>query len=344
VLEQDLGVPAAQAFASIDPTPLAAASIGQAHAAVLHDGTEVVVKVRRPGALARVQADLDLVESLATRIARRSALAARYDLVGICHEFAATLHAELDYTAEAANAERFAEHFAGDPDIHIPRVHRALSSPRLLTLERLRGLKVDDVDGLAAAGIDRGRLARRAARLTLQMVYRDGFFHADPHPGNFFIEPDGTIGLIDFGMVGTIDDATRADLTRALLALATGDGDALVDAFLRLGFGGGTDVRRAALRDDLTALFATQLDRPLGEISVSELFQGALAVIRQHHLVLPTSLALLLKTMVMIEGVGARLDPGFRLMDAVVEVGARGWPSGYGASSSSPSSSRCSRA
>jgi ubiquinone biosynthesis protein len=319
VLDRELAAPAAEVFASIDPTPLAAASIGQAHAAVLHDGTDVVVKVRRPGALRRVQADLDLVESLATRISRRFDLAARYDVVGLSREFAATLRAELDYAAEAANVERFAENFAGDPNVHIPRVYRELSTTRVLTLERLRGIKVDDLDGLAAAGIDRQHLARRAARLTLQMVYRDGFFHADPHPGNFFIEPDGTIGLVDFGMVGTVDDATRGQLTRALFAVAARDGDTLVDAFLTLGFAGGATVGRTALRDDLAALFASQLERPLGDIVIADLFQAALAMVRHHHLVLPTSLALLLKTMVMSEGLGARLDPSFRLMDAVME-------------------------
>jgi len=318
VLDRELRSPATEVFARIDPTPLAAASIGQAHAAVLLDGTEVVVKVRRPAAIQQVQSDLRLVGSLADRVSRRFGAAARYDIVGLSREFAATLRAELDYRAEAANAERFAENFAGDPAVHIPRVYRELSTAQVLTLERVRGVKVDDVDGLAAAGIDRRRLAHRAARLTLQMVYRDGFFHADPHPGNLFVEPDGTIGLIDFGMVGTIDAATRSQLGRALVAVAVRDGDALVDAFLTLGFAGEA-VERAALRDDLAALFAVQLERPLGDIVIADLFQDALALVRHHHLVLPTSLALLLKTMVMSEGLGARLDPTFRLMDAVVE-------------------------
>lgn len=313
VLDAELG---AARPPHLDPTPLAAASIGQAHAGVLGDGTEVVVKVRRPGVVELIDVDLELFEEAAATLARRWPGAARYDVVALARQFAATLRAELDYVAEAANARRFATNFAGDPAVHVPKVVDEFSTARVLTLERLRGLKVDDDAGLAAAGIDRAALARRAARMTLQMVFRDGFFHADPHPGNFFVEADGRLGIIDFGMVGAVDAATRLQLLGLLAAVAAGDGDTVVDGFLALGLAG-AGVDRAELRDDLVALFRSQLDRPLADVALGPLLGGVFATVRRHHLVLPPDLALLLKTIVMSEGLGARLDPSFRLLDAV---------------------------
>jgi ubiquinone biosynthesis protein len=313
VLIEELGPDRA---VEVDPVPLAAASIGQAHAGVLRGGTEVVVKVRRPGVVELVDIDLALLERVARRLSHGWFAHAGYDIVGLVHQFSTTLQAELDYVAEAGNARRFAANFAGDRAVHIPSVVDELSTARVLTLERIRGVKVNDLPGLAAAGIDRAALARRAARVTLQMVFRDGFFHADPHPGNFFIEPDGRLGIIDFGMVGTVDDATRVQLLALLAAVASGNSDAVVEGFLALGVAGAT-VARAALRDDMAGLFQSQVDRPLGEVQIGALFNGLLAVFRRHHLVLPPSLTLLLKTVVMCEGLGASLDPSFRLLDAV---------------------------
>jgi ubiquinone biosynthesis protein len=316
VLDAELGDRWGGRLAEVSPEPLAAASIGEAHAGLLDDGTAVVVKVRRPGVETLVDVDLELLEAVAARLARRSSTAQRYDIVGLARQFAATLRAELDYVAEAASARRFAANFAGDPAVHIPAVIGELSTGRVLTLERIGGVKIDDWAGLAAAGIDRVELARRSARVTLQMVFRDGFFHADPHPGNFFVEPGGRLGIIDFGMVGEVDEATRVRLLGLLAAVAAGNGDAMVEGFLSLGFAG-VDVAGTALRDDLHELFGALLDRPLGEVAVGPLVDATFTVVRRHHLVLPPSMALLLKTIVMCEGLGARLDPGFRLLDAV---------------------------
>jgi ubiquinone biosynthesis protein len=303
-------------LAEVSPVPLAAASIGQAHAGLLDDGTEVVLKVRRPGVETLVDIDLDLLENVAARLARRSPTAEHYDLVGLARQFATTLRRELDYVAEAASARRFAINFAGDPEVQIPAVFDDLSTTRVLTLERIRGIKVDDDEGLAAAGIDRSALARRSAKVTLQMVFRDGFFHADPHPGNFFVEPGGRLGIIDFGMVGEVDQSTRLDLLAMLGAVAGGDADAMVAAFLRLGFAD-AGIVSPALGDDLAELFRSQFDRPLSDVALGSLIGSIFTVVRRHHLVLPPPLVLLLKTIMMCEGLGARLDPSFRLVDAL---------------------------
>ncbi len=212
VLESELGGTVDDIFDSFDLTPLASASIGQAHAATLADGTEVVVKVRRPGAVEQVEVDLEILQNLAAQADRRWEDAAGYDLPGLAEEFARTLRAELDYLAEGRNAERFAENFADHPGVHIPAIHWETTTSRVLTVERLRGLKVSDLDALDRADVDRPALAARAAEVVAQMSFDDGFFHADPHPGNLFIEADGRIGLIDFGMVGVVDTELRERL------------------------------------------------------------------------------------------------------------------------------------
>lgn len=311
-VEAELGRPVEELFAAFDPEPLAAASIGQAHAATLPDGTHVVVKVRRPGVVEQMEEDLEILEDLAVRLSRRWDLADQYDLVGLAREFSQALRAELDYIREGRSAERFRASFAGDPTVHIPRVYWETTTSRVLTLERIQGIKIDDLAALDAAVIDRRALAERSARIILKMVFEDGFFHADPHPGNFFIEPEGRIGLIDFGMVGTVDERTREQLFRLLLAVTSQDADRLADALLDLGVVHGRVVRDH-LRRDLEHLVSRYYGRPLGEIEIGPLLEETLAIVRQHHLRLPPSLALLLKAMVMNEGLGARLDPSFRL-------------------------------
>ncbi|HEX5505079.1 MAG TPA: AarF/ABC1/UbiB kinase family protein [Thermomicrobiales bacterium] len=322
VLAGEFGRPVGEVFAAFDPAPLAAASIGQAHAATLPDGAAVVVKVRRPGIVEQVAEDLEIMQNLAAAASRRWEFASQYDLVGLAQEFAQTLQAELDYLREGRNAERFAANFAGDPAIHIPRVYWETTTSRALTLERIEGLKIDDLAALDAAGIDRAALAERATRVILKMVFEDGFFHADPHPGNFFIEPGGRIGLIDFGMVGTVDEDTRGRLVQLLLAVAGRDAERMVDAFLDLGVARGR-LDRHLLRHDLDRMLASYYDRPLGEIALGALLEEAFAVIRRHRLQLPANLALLLKTTVMAEGLGARLDPDFNLAAVLIPYAER---------------------
>jgi ubiquinone biosynthesis protein len=317
VVAAELGHAVGELYLDFDPEPLASASIGQAHAATTLDGTSVVVKVRHSAVVQEVERDLVLLEHLARRVSSLGANGTPYDLVGLTRAFSSTLRAELDYLREADNAERFATTFAHDPTVHIPAVFRYLTTSRVLTLERVRGTKVTDDNGLAAAGLDRAALARRAAEVELKMVFEDGFFHADPHPGNFFIEADGRIGLIDFGMVGTVDPQTKVRLVRVIGALVIRDGDGLVDAFLELGIAGAV-VDRPALRADLLALAQDYLDRPLGEVSLSIILRELLAVVRSRRLHLPPNLALLLKTIAMCEGVGAQLDPDFRMTDVLL--------------------------
>ena len=311
-LVKELGQPLETAFAFFDPEPLAAASIGQAHAARLHDGTDVVVKIRRPGVLEQVNEDLEILKRLAATAARHWEFANRYDLPGLAQEFSDTLRSELDYMREAQSAEVFATNFADDSKIHIPRIFWDTTSTRVLTLERIRGTKINDLDALDKQGIDRPALAEYATNVTLKMVCDDGFFHADPHPGNFFIEADGRIGLIDFGMVGKVDERTQELLADLLLDISKEDAEHLVDVFLELGVTRDR-VNRDLLRRDIEHLLKTYWGRPLKELKIGSLLNEVFTVMRNHHLHLPSNIAQLLKTIIMIEGLGANLDPDFHL-------------------------------
>ncbi len=312
LIEQELGAGVGKLFAEFELAPLASASIGQAHAATLHDGTPVVVKVRRPEVISTIETDLEILQNLANQASRRWPAAADYNLIGLASEFAQSLRAELDYLEEGRRAERFFQNFSENPHVHIPRIFWDTTTSRVLTLERLAGVKVNDLDALDRAGIDRQALAKRAAGLALTMVFEDGFFHADPHPGNVFIEPDGRIGLIDFGMVGEVNDALRGQLGALLAALTSHDparvGEALLDLSVVK-----RQVDRSRLRSDLTQFMSLYQGRRIGEVDIGSLIRHLLRLLRNYHLQLPRDVPILIKFILMIEGIGIQLDPQFNL-------------------------------
>jgi len=310
IIASELGEPVETAFASFDEAPLAAASIGQVHAATLRDGTPVVVKVQRPGVADQIEQDLQILETLAGTARRRWALMDQYDVVGIVHEFGQTLRAETNYIREGHNADRFQANFAGDDTVHIPLVCWDRTTKRVLTLERISGVKIDDLAGLDRAGVDRPAIALLGARMVLKMIFKDGFFHADPHPGNFFIDPGGRIGVVDFGMVGTVEARTQEQLVWALLAYTSEDPERQVDALIDLGVAH-RRVDRALLRRDIEHLRARYYGRPVGEIAIRPVVNDVLGVVRRHRLQLPPGYALLVKTVVMHESLVTRLAPSF---------------------------------
>jgi ubiquinone biosynthesis protein len=313
VIEQELGDSPDQLFATFNPDPLASASIGQVHAATLKDGTDVVVKVRRPGVEAQVERDLEVLAHLASLADRHTELGTHIDIEGWVQEFAFILRNELDYTREAHNARQIRQNFLGEPVIHVPYVYEQFTGDRSLVMERLRGVKVSNLDRLESKGYDRKKVARHAVHLQLKMVFEHGFFHADPHPGNFFVLPGEAIGLIDFGMVGTIDESLQNNLLRLAIAVEREDADQMVAELLDLGVAT-THVRRELLKRDVNHLLQKYYGRSLGEVSAVELFGEMTGLARKHRLQLPTDLTLLLKVMAMSESLGTKLDPDFELI------------------------------
>ncbi len=319
IFKEEFGRSVDEVFVTFDTQPIASASIGQAHAATLPDGSEVIVKLRRPHAIEDIDEDLRVLLDLATRANRQWEMARYYDIVAIVEEFAHKLRLELDYLHEAQSLERIADNFSDDPSIHIPKVYRDFTTSRVLTLERIRGVKITNIAGLEAMGLNRSDVARRAARLLLTMIVRDGFFHADPHAGNVFVEPDGTIGLIDFGMTGEVDRATQHQLTRLMLGITQRDAGLLADVLLDLCITQ-EHADRNDLRRDLQRLLSRYWNLAMGDVPFGAFITDMVEVLRWRHMRMPTDLALLLKTIAMGEGLGEDVDPAFNLMDVYVPL------------------------
>ncbi|MBI4180387.1 MAG: AarF/ABC1/UbiB kinase family protein [Chloroflexi bacterium] len=309
VINDELGRPAGELFASFEPKPLGVASIGQAHAATLTDGTEVVVKVQKPGVKEQVTEDLEIMRQMAVSAARHGEGWQQYNLTGLVEEIADTLTGELDYIREGHSAEHFARFFQDDPRVHIPKVFWNCTTPRVITLERIRGISTLDVAALDEAKFDRKELAQRSAGLWVKMVFENTIFHADPHPGNLFIESDGRLGLVDFGMIGLVDDEVRGYLVSTVKAMLDRDVDLLIDSLVDLGAITPAGSKES-LRKDLKHIMGHYplLTEDLNLTSnMGELF----AVVRRNHVQLPGNTFLLLKTMTMAQGLGQRLDPDF---------------------------------
>ena len=316
VVESELNQSVKDIFANFDRQPLAAASIGQVHAARLLDGSNVIVKVRRPNVVEQIEEDLEILHNLAAAANRRWEFAKRYDLLGLMQEFALTLRAELDYIREGQNADRFAANFAADKTVHIPHVYWETTTSRILTQERIVGVKVSELNMLPDFGVTHKELAKQGTRAILKMIFEDGFFHADLHPGNFFVEPDGRFGLVDFGMVGVVDEKTQDYLANLILGLSRQDYDRLTDAVLELEVVKHR-VDRNELRRDLEHLIKPYFGLTLGEVKLASLFNETFFVIRRHRLHIPPHLALLIKTIIITEGIGTRLDPDFHLTEVI---------------------------
>lgn len=308
LIEECLGRPIDELFARFDPTPIAAASLGQVHGALLFSGEEVAVKVQRPEIAHRIHTDLAILADLAALAQERLALGRQYNLVELAWEFSVTLRNELDYRREGRNADRFRHLFGESGFVHIPTVYWEYTDLRVLTTERLYGPKITDMEGLAAAGIDRCQLAANCLELILREIFTYGFFHSDPHPGNFFALPGGVLGAVDFGQVGSLDRQTTQALILLLGSLVDHDTSGSLRAMERLGIIARRDVT-PQLRHDMERFTESYVDRPLREISARETINELLALLRRHYIRMPGPLAVLLKALVMMEGVGVQIDP-----------------------------------
>jgi ubiquinone biosynthesis protein len=309
-IEEELGQPIDQVFAHFDETPMAAASLGQVHAATLASGQEVVVKIQRPDIEHVIDVDLDILYDLARLAQKRTALSQTYDLVEIAEDFAYTLRGELDYRREGHNADRFRENFCDEAYLYIPEVYWDYTTRRVLVLERIYGIKIDDVDALDAAGCDRVEIAKRSARMITKEILEDGFFHADPHPGNFVVMQDEIIGLMDFGMVGHLAPGDRSDLARLYVVAMQQDVLGAADQLMRMGVAD-RHVDRGALERDLRRMMHKYYGLSIEEFQVGEMIEEFMTVAYRHHLRFPTNLWLVGKTLGMIEGLGLKLAPDF---------------------------------
>lgn len=308
VVEEDLGAPLDLVFPAFETLPHAAASVAQVHFAVLSGGEEAAVKVQRPGIQKVLERDIDILFYIAELLERYVAEGQAVNAVGIVKEFSRTVHRELDFNLEASHARRFRENFAGDPRVLIPKVYWQYTTRRVLTLQRVGGIVIDDLEALKRAGCDLGTIARNLVSAFLKMILLDGFFHGDPHPGNFLVQPDNRVGVVDFGQVGYLEEELIEHLATIFVALYERDYKKLAGAYLQLDKSSGERTDRALFQSDLRDLLDPQYGRPLKEIHLSSMISDTFQLALRHQIRLPGDLVLLGKTMVGVEGLARRLD------------------------------------
>jgi ubiquinone biosynthesis protein len=327
-IEAALGAPIAERFATFDGTPLASASIAQVHAATLRDGREVVVKVLRPDIEERIVADVGLLRAIAASVERFHPNADKIRPREIVAEIETTLTNELDLSREGANASLLRRNFAGTNDLYVPEVIWSHSGARALTLERVRGIPVDDLAALDAAGIDRIALAEKGVRLFYTQVFRDNFFHADAHAGNIWVDParpsDPRFIALDFGIMGSLPEEDQYWLAENFIAFFNLDYRRVAELHVRAGWMP-ADTRLDELEAAVRAVCEPYFTRPLSEISLAEVVVKLFRMARRHELTLQPQLILLQKTLLNIEGVGRLLYPRIDLFATAKPVLERIW-------------------
>ena len=307
ILERELGAPVDEVFSQFDPVPLGSASIGQVHRAVLRTGEIVAVKVQRPEAPGRVAADLELMREFADFVDRRFAQRVLIDARGLVAEFEVVVRRELDYTAEAQNARRFAANFAGTPVV-IPAVYRDLSTSKVLTMEFVVGTRFRDIRPLLMAPSERRRVASMGAEAIFKMAFEDGFFHGDPHPSNLLLTPGGELALLDFGMVGFMSRGDIEALSRLFIAVIQRDASAALRALEGLGVRYATEVRGELVRE-LREFLNKYAGLSVGEVTLGQALSELVALARRYRVRMPPVFPLLTKALVTAEGLARSIDP-----------------------------------
>jgi len=312
-LEQALGRSPFEVFRDLDTRAQGSASIAQVHRAKLQDGTPVVLKIRRPGVRAKVEADLRILMHVAELIESEIPEARRYRPTEVVGQFARSLERELDLAVEARSIERIGAAFKDDPNIVIPKVYREWTSEAVNVQEHIDAIPGTDMAAADRAGLDRKLLAARGANAILKMILIDGFFQADPHPGNVFLLPGNRLVLIDFGMVGRLSPVRRNQVVDLFAGIAQMDEEAMLDTLLD--WAGDAYVDEAKLAGDVNALVFEYEGMPLKNIRIGTLLRQFAAIIREHSIVMPPDLTLMFKAMITMEGLGRQYDPEIHVVE-----------------------------
>lgn len=315
VIEEYCG-PVDEAFASFEETPFAAASLAQVHRAVLRNGTEVALKVQRPGIRKIIEDDIAILESLARRIERRYPEYRIYNPVGLVREFAIQIRRELDFIQEGKNAEELARNMREYPDIVLPRVYWKYSGSRLLTMDFIEGVRIDDLEGIRALGILPRDLTELTLKAYLRQIFHDGFFHADPHTGNLLVTPRGQLAFIDCGMAGIMRPERQDVFVQLLLGIVDVNVDAVIDAYRGLGI----EIRQEdeeAFMDETYAILQGYQHLGLEQFEVGNVVAQIPEVMRRYRIVVPLSLMQLLKVIMMMIDINVYLDPSFNFTKRV---------------------------
>ncbi len=315
LLEAELGRPIEELFAAFEPEAMASASIGQVHRARLHSGELVVVKVLHADIEKKVAVDMDILAGLA-QMAEMLPEFRNYRPAAIVAEYQRAMRRELDFGREQRNIQQFAHDFSDDPTVCVPRTYPTLSTRRVLTMELLDGIRLSEADRLTAAGIDGDEVARRGAAICLKMIFDNGFYHADPHPGNLLVLDGCRIGLLDCGMVGRIDERLQENVSELLVALGNLDAEHMTSMILRLGKTP-ADLDRSALSLDVADFLSYYATQSLERFDLSGALNEMVEQIRRYHIMLPARIAMLLKALVTLEGTARLVSPKFNLVEMI---------------------------
>lgn len=315
IIREDFGKTIPELYSSFDPIPMAAASLGQVHRAQLRSGEEVVVKVQRLGLKNLFEIDLSILKGIAHYFQRHPKWGPGRDWIGIYGECCKILWQEIDYLNEGRNADTFRRNFRQEDWVKVPRVYWRYASPRVLTLEYMPGIKISHYEALEAAGLDRKRLANLGAKAYLHQLLNDGFFHADPHPGNIAVSIDGSLIFYDFGMMGQVQPVTREKLMRTFFGIAQRDGEQVMNSLIELGaltpVGDMGPVRRS-----IQYMLDNFMDKPFEEQSVMAISDDLYEVAYGQPFRFPATFTFVMRAFSTLEGVGKGLDPDFNFMEA----------------------------
>lgn len=314
IIEQELGKTVSELFQSFDPIPIAAASLGQVHKATLHSGETVAVKVQRPGLRKLFEIDLAILKGITRYFQSHPELGRGRDWLGIYDECCRILWEEIEYLNEGRNADTFRRNFRSQDWVKVPRVHWRYTSPRVLTLEYVPGIKISNYEALEAAGLDRSALARQGAEAYLRQLLNDGFFHADPHPGNIAVSPDGALIFYDFGMMGQIKTGVREQLMKTLFGIAQKDAGQVVTSLVELGAIAPTD-DMGPVRRSIQYMLDHFMDKPFENQSVSAISEDLYEIAYNQPFRFPATFTFVMRAFSTLEGVGKGLDPEFNFME-----------------------------
>jgi len=315
IVELDLGKPISQLFLSFDPIPLAAASLGQVHKAQLHSGEEVVVKVQRPGLKKLFTIDLQILKGIARYFQSHPDWGRGRDWMGIYEECCRILWEEIDYISEGSNADTFRRNFQEYEWVKVPRVYWRYASPRVLTLEYMPGIKISHYEAIEAAGLDRKLIAQLGARAYLQQLLNDGFFHADPHPGNIAVSPEGgALIFYDFGMMGRIKTNVREQLMETLFGISQKNAARVVNSLVELGALSPTE-DMGPVRRSVQYMLDHFMDKPFENQSVSDISDDLYELAYDQPFRFPATFTFVMRAFSTLEGVGKGLDPEFNFME-----------------------------
>ena len=314
-IEKELRRKVDDVFETFDDVPLASASIAQVHRATLPGGRPVVVKVQHPNIADRIQNDLEIVAGLAELAEKYVQEVRLYQPKAIAAEFSRTLTRELDFGRELRNLDRFIKNFKDDPTVRFPRPYPEYSTGKVLVMDLLEGTPVA-LAGSIGTPEEREELARKGARVFLAMIFRDGFFHADPHPGNWLVQHDGVAGLLDVGMVCQLTPTAREEMEELIISLGSNDAERLTAALMHMcGQAGARE--SPALTADVADFLGYHFSQPLDKLSIGSALNEITDIIRRHHLILPTNIAMILRVLVLLEGTSRLLNPTFQLTEII---------------------------